>query len=260
MTTPCDRTLDLLAESTALDAEARAHLATCATCRAMAGDDEALEALVAPTSVAPPMSAALAAVIREPVAPARLRAPSVRALAAIAPAVVVVIAVVSVAIRRDFAALSWVSRWLPVLSLAVLSLVGVSVASSRGRDGLGRSHAIRIGIAAATIVAFELLSTLLGVEPLWGGELGHHLSCSLTGVLLPFALVPLTMIALRRTDAVRPAMGGAAIGAAVASVIAVIQHLECASPSRMHVAGAHGVSFIVSMAIGAWLGRRWLAP
>jgi hypothetical protein len=260
MSAACDRTLNLLAEGADLDHEARAHVAHCVNCSAMAGDDSALEALVSAAPAAPPMSAALVAIASQPVAPSRLRAPSVRTLAAIAPAVTVATAVVTIAIRRDFSSLSWASRWLPVLSLATLALTGVSLAAARGRDGLGASHRARLAVAAATILAFELLSILLGVQPLWGGTFEHHLACALSGLALPFALVPLTLFALRRTDAVRPSMTGASVGGAVAAVIAIIQHFECAAPSRFHTAFSHGFSFISATLFGAWLGRRWLAP
>ncbi len=261
MSAQCERTLDLLSDGAPLDDAAQAHVAQCARCRAMVGDDDALSAIVAePVASAPPMSAALAAVASQPVAPSRLREPSVRALAAIAPAATITVAVVSIAIRSDFTALSWLARWLPVLSLAALALVGVSFASARGRDNLGTPHRVRLAIAIATVIAFELLSISLGVAPTWGGEIEHHIACALSGSGLPLVLVPLTMFALRRTDAVRPAVSGAAIGAAVAAVIAIIQHFECAAPSRMHTALSHGVSFVMAMALGSWLGRRWLAP
>lgn len=260
MNAACDRTLDLLAEGAALDDSARAHIAHCSSCAAMAGDDDAIESLLAPAAAAPAMSATLAAVAAQPVAPSRLRSPAVRALAAIAPAVTVVTAVVAVAIRRDFSSLSWASRWMPVAALAALALTGVSVASARGRDGLGTTHATRLAIAAATVLAFELLSLTLGVEPFWGGAIEHHFACALSGLALPLVLVPLTMFALRRTDAVRPSFAGASIGGAVAAIVAIIQHLECAAPSRIHTAISHGFSFASAMLLGAWLGRRWLAP
>lgn len=260
MNAACERTLDLLSEGLALDAQAAAHARECAQCRAMTGDDEALASLVQSHATALPMSAALTAVVNAPVSPARLREPSTRALASIAPAATVVIAVVMIAIRRDFSALSWVARWLPVLSLGLLSVLGISFATVRGRDNLGTSHRARFAVAVATVVAFELLSVAVGVTPVWGGAIEHHLACALSGTALPLLLVPLTMFALRRTDAVRPALTGATVGAATAAIVALIQHFECAAPSRMHTALSHGVSFVIAMALGSWLGRRWLAP
>lgn len=260
MNAACERTLDLLVEGSALDDEARAHVAHCSHCAAMVRDDAALEAIVRAAPTPPAMSAALAEIAAQPVAPSPLRTPSVRALAAIAPAVTVAIAVVTIAIRRDFSSLSWASRWLPVLSLATLAFTGVSLAAARGHDGLGVSHRARLAIAIATIIAFELLSILLGVKPRWGGAFEHHLTCALAGLSLPLVLVPLTLFALRRTDAVRPSWTGASVGCAVAAVIAIIQHFECASPSRFHTAFSHGFSFLSATLFGAWLGRRWLAP
>ncbi|MBL8680915.1 MAG: DUF1109 family protein [Myxococcales bacterium] len=260
MSTACDRTIDLLAEGLALDAEANAHVRECEHCRALAGEDDALLAAMADNGPAPAMSSALAAVAAAPIAPVRLRAPVARAIAALAPAAVIVGVVVMVAIRRDFSTLSWMARWAPVLSLATLGVLGIVGTVYRGKDNLGASHATRIALAVTTVGVFEVLALTIGDRPLWGGEASHHIECALWGSAVPWALVPLTMLALRGLDPVRPGLTGAAVGASVAALTSVIQHFTCASPSLFHTAVSHGASFIVCTAVGAWLGRRWLAP
>lgn len=260
MSTACDRTIDLLAEGVALDAEANNHVRECASCRALAGEDDALLASMADAGPAPAMSAALASVAAAPVAPVRLRAPAVRAIAALAPAAVVAGVVVMVAIRRDFSTLSWMARWAPVLSLATLGVLGIIGAIYRGKDNLGSSNTTRIALAVTTVGVFEALSLTIGERPLWGGEASHHIECALWGSAVPWALVPLTMLSLRGMAPVRPGLAGAAVGASVAAFTSVIQHFTCASPSLFHTAFSHGMSFIVCSVVGAWLGRRWLAP
>lgn len=261
MSAACDRTVDLLSEGAELDAEAQAHLRECQACHALVGDDEALASVLATTSSpAPAMSSALEALASQPVRPSPLRAPIVRTLAALAPAVALTGGIVLVAVRRDFSTLSWMARWAPVLSLATLAVVGVALAAGRGRESLGLAPPARVAVAVATVAVFELLALTLGERPIWGGETSHHIACALSGSALPWALVPLTLLALRRTDPVRPALTGAAVGAAVAAITAIIQHLECASPSLFHTAVTHAASFVVCPILGAWLGRRWLAP
>jgi hypothetical protein len=260
VSSPCDRTIDLLAEGLALDGEANDHVRQCANCRALTGEDDALLAAMSDGSPAPPMSSALAQVASAPVSPSRLRAPVTRAIAALAPAAVVTGIVVMVAIRRDFSTLSWIARWAPALSLGVLGVLGVIVAVLRGRDNLGPAHTSRLALAVTTVGVFEVLSLTLGERPLWGGEATHHIECALWGSALPWALVPLTMLSLRGMDPVHPALTGASVGAAVAAFTAVIQHFTCPSPSVCHTAVTHGVSFVVCSLVGAWLGRRWLVP
>jgi hypothetical protein len=261
MSAACDRVLDKLSEGQDLDSADNSHVSECAQCRALTGEDAELEQLFSSHGYsAPKMSEALAAMAAQPVRPAAMRSPVVRALVAVAPGFALLVTIVLVAIRRDFSSLSWLARWAPVLSLLSLSVVGVGLASARGRDNLGPSHNVRLGIAVATVAVFELLSIALGTGPWWGGEASHHIACAVSATALPSALTPLTLLALRRTDPVRPALSGAAVGAAVAAITAVIQHLECASPSMSHVAFTHGVSFVVGASLGAWLGRRWLSP
>jgi hypothetical protein len=260
MTVSCDAVLDALSEGRPLGPPEQAHADACPRCRLLTSDDDALARLFSNVGAAPTMSPALAAVVAAPVTAVRLRHPLSRALALLAPGAIALGGVTLVAVRRDFAALSWAARWSPVLAMLSLAVVGVGLASARGRDNLGPHHGVRLAVAIATFSAFEAVSLLVGEGPLWGGEAGHHVACALSATALPAVLTPLALLALRGMDPVRPALTGASVGAAVAAFTAVIQHLECASPSLAHVAFSHGWSFLVGSTLGAALGRRWLVP
>lgn len=79
--------------------------------------------------------------------------------------------------------------------------------------------------------------------------------------LLTSAIVALgIMLPWRRTDPFNPGLTGALLGLGGGLVAAIAANVVCPCREGWHLWLAHGASLVTVVLIGAWVGRRWLAP
>jgi hypothetical protein len=89
---------------------------------------------------------------------------------------------------------------------------------------------------------------------------GGTLGCGLF-TLLSSAVVALGVILpWRRTDPFNPTLTGALLGLGGGLVAAIAMGVVCPCHEGWHLWLAHGASLVIVVLIGAWVGRRWLAP
>jgi len=68
------------------------------------------------------------------------------------------------------------------------------------------------------------------------------------------------MLPWRRTDPFNPGLTGALLGLGGGLVAAIGADIVCPCREGWHLWLAHGASLVAMVLIGAWVGRRWLAP
>jgi len=151
-----------------------------------------------------------------------------------------------------WAALGWVS--------VVSVVLGVGVARPPGKRS---AWTTRLLVATLVPLSFCVYLALATSETL---SLDHALhdrgtmGCGLY-TLLTSALVALgIMLPWRRTDPVSPALTGALLGLGGGLVAATAASVVCPCREGWHLGLAHGASLVIVVLIGAWVGRRWLAP
>ncbi|MDP3276573.1 MAG: NrsF family protein [Deltaproteobacteria bacterium] len=261
MSSLCSDTAEAIVTSAAMSPEMKAHARACDDCRAMGQLDHQLASLgeSAGTPVSLPMNGALLALTQQTIRPAR-RPLVMRWLASFAPALVVAVGARVFVPRRDLHSLSHTETWGPALGVALVSLAVAALVLARGRDSLGPSRSVRALASAVNIAGFAGFSLALVTAPFWGGSILQHVECAVFALIATLALVPAAIWPLRRLEPVHPALGGALIGTSVAALVSVAQHWSCPPPSSSHVLFAHGMSFVLSVPLGALLGRRWLTP
>lgn len=145
----------------------------------------------------------------------------------------------------------------------LIALVASVAAFSRGGSMLGRSR--RVLLAVVVLTPLALLGWKVGMSAPYPGMLAewpgrHGLRCLLLSCSL--SLVPLlgALFFLRRSDPVHPALRGMAIGAAIGSSSWVLVDLWCPVGNLSHLLLGHVAPLGLSVAIGALVGRRLLAP
>lgn len=135
--------------------------------------------------------------------------------------------------------------------------------------GVARPPGKRVGwlarLLVATLVPLSFLAWLALVSnetlPL-GRSLDDQgtLGCGLY-TLLTSAVVSLgIMLPWRRTDPLSPGLTGALLGLGGGLVAATAANVVCPCREGWHLWLAHGASLVTVVLIGAWVGRRWLAP
>ena len=127
---------------------------------------------------------------------------------------------------------------------------------------LGRPRALLVGAALATptvLFAWMLVWNLLYPETLraWAGRPGF-LCLDFTLAMGAWPLVAL-VLARRSTDPVHPRATGAALGAMVGAWAGSLIDLNCRIANPAHVALGHVLPVVILVALGAWLGTRFIA-
>lgn len=151
-----------------------------------------------------------------------------------------------------YGALGWASVLLVVL--------GIGVARPPGRRlgwGSRMLVATLVPLFFFVYLAFGARDTLPLNHAL---DDGGTLGCGLF-TLLSSAIVTLGVIApWRRTDPFNPRLTGALLGLGGGLVAAIAMGVVCPCHEGWHLWLAHGASLVAVVLIGAWVGRRWLAP
>ena len=136
----------------------------------------------------------------------------------------------------------------------------VGVAKPPGKRLGGRA---RLGIA--TLVPLLFLSYLGFVAseraPL-GQALGDSgtLACGLYALFSSAVVAAGVMLPWRRTDPFNPGLTGALLGLGAGLAAALAVGVVCPCREGWHLWLSHGVALVVVTGLGAWVGRRWLAP
>ncbi len=151
----------------------------------------------------------------------------------------------------------WVAGgWVGVVSL----VIGIGVARPPGKRS---AWLTRVLVATLVPLSFCVYLALATSETLPLDHALHDsgtLGCGMY-TLLTSALVALgVMLPWRRTDPVSPGLTGALLGLGGGLVAATAASVVCPSREGWHLWLAHGASLVVVVLIGAWVGRRWLAP
>ncbi len=146
--------------------------------------------------------------------------------------------------------------WGVVLCLVLF----VGLAKPPGKR-LGRR--MRLLIAALVPLAFfaYLGLSASGRAPL-GQALGDSdtLGCGLYALFSSALVAAGVMLPWRRTDPFNPGITGALLGLGAGLGAALAMGLVCPSREGWHLWLSHGLALIAMMGLGAWVGRRWLAP
>lgn len=92
----------------------------------------------------------------------------------------------------------------------------------------------------------------------WGG--GDHFGCLAKSTFLALLPVLALLYVERRSDPVAPSVRGLVLGALGGAVGVIPFYLECGAPSSVeHATLGHVLPVLATAAVGAFLGRRWLA-
>ena len=146
--------------------------------------------------------------------------------------------------------------WASVLCL----VLGIGVARPPGKR-VGWSA--RMLVATLVPIAFITYLALAASETLPVDHALEDRGTLACGVytLLTSAIVALgIMLPWRRTDPVSPGLTGALLGLGGGLVAAVAASVVCPCREGWHLWLAHGASLVTVVLIGAWVGRKWLAP
>lgn len=255
----CDSVRQSLELSEPLSSVQLAHAEHCASCQDEQRLHRTLAAVVAPVAKAPAMSPALAAILETPLAPVAPWSPSAKLLRAVGYCIPGVAIAATVLLRHNFMQISVTHRWLPIVSMTFTLLVGLWLTVARGSTGLGIPHGFRWPVAVGTVSYFVAMTLELTDWHAVENTGFPHVGCILIGGLVSTLGVYGVVRALKHSDFVAPAQGGALIGIAVASSAIIALHLLCSVTSMPHVLFAHGFSFVAAGAVGAHAGRKWLA-
>lgn len=142
----------------------------------------------------------------------------------------------------------------------LLAVLGLGVARPPGKRVRWQA---RLLVALLVPLSFFAYLALGANETLpVGRALGNEgtVGCGLF-TLLASAIVSLgIMLPWRRTDPVSPRLTGALLGLGGGLVAAIAMGVVCPCREGWHLWLAHGASLVSVALIGAWVGRRWLAP
>lgn len=152
-----------------------------------------------------------------------------------------------------FAALGW-----GVVHSLVLTL---GLARPPGRRG---SWVVRWALALGLPVLFFAYLTLSAQTELPFARFveadSHAPICGLFTLLFGAVAAGGTLFAWRRTDPLTPGLSGALAGLCGGLAAATGIGLGCASHEAWHLWLAHGTVLLVFVAVGWFVGRKWLAP
>jgi len=142
----------------------------------------------------------------------------------------------------------------------LLVVLGLGVARPPGKRVRWQARllvALLVPLSFLGYLAFEASETLpmdraLGNE----GTVGCGVYTLLTSAVVSLGI----MLPWRRTDPVSPGLTGALLGLGGGLVAAIAIGVVCPCREGWHLWLAHGASLVTVVLIGAWVGRRWLAP
>ncbi|MBK6687746.1 MAG: DUF1109 family protein [Deltaproteobacteria bacterium] len=151
------------------------------------------------------------------------------------------------------------TRW--AVAAAWVTLVGGLVLLARRRAA---THPLGWGTRMAGLWAPALMILAVlglhysGAGEGWGG--GNHFGCLAKSTVLALLPVLALLFVERHSDPVAPSARGLMLGT-LGGVIGVIPfYLECGAPSSVeHATFGHVLPVLAMAAVGALLGRRWLA-
>ena len=146
--------------------------------------------------------------------------------------------------------------WVCVL----FSVLGLGVARPPGKRVRWQARMLVALLVPLSFLVYLALgaSETLPVDRALGNE--GTVGCGLF-TLLTSAVVSLgIMLPWRRTDPVSPGLTGALLGLGGGLVAAIAIGVVCPCREGWHLWLAHGASLVTVVLIGAWVGRRWLAP
>jgi hypothetical protein len=133
-----------------------------------------------------------------------------------------------------------------------------------GPTALGRSRPSRLALTVvlpASLLAVSCMASILFPETLRSPDYGGHVhvECALIGSAVSVIPVATALWFLRRSDPVRPAVTGAALGAIAASWGGGIIAIQCRHPEPLHVALGHVAPIALMALVGAVVGSRLLS-
>ena len=156
--------------------------------------------------------------------------------------------------------------------LVVLTCLGWSVIASaaawigvaRGSSMLGRSTASLVALIVATPLA--LLAWKVGVTVPFGPRMlapwptRPGFLCLWLSLAMAVPLLAAFVAVRRRSDPVHPGLAGAALGVTAGVAAGTLVDLWCPVGFVPHVLLGHILPLFAVAALGAWAGRRFLAP
>jgi hypothetical protein len=146
----------------------------------------------------------------------------------------------------------------------VFAVTLTRLSSGPSRSMLGRPR--RVLLLACIVVAPLLALVALVATAVWpehtkpevGGPI--HVACGLV-TLVQAALPLVALLAPRRgSDPVHPMVTGGALGMTAGTWAAMLAQLRCPHADAVHCIAAHVLPVLVLGAVGALLGRSFLAP
>jgi hypothetical protein len=151
-----------------------------------------------------------------------------------------------------YGALGWAAVLLAVFALGILRPPG-----TRATGWIRVSVAVLVPATFLIYLAF-LASDRLPIQEALGSS--SIMACGVHTLLASAGVALGVMLPWRRTDPFNPGLTGAllALGGALAASIAM--GVVCPSREGWHLWLAHGLTLISIVLVGAWIGRRWLAP
>jgi hypothetical protein len=156
--------------------------------------------------------------------------------------------------------LSSMSVWIASATVMLWAAVG------KGRASQGRPRAWLLAVGAgAPVVIFLVMLAMATAGPASDPALiaALHRSSASCFVMTLAAAVPGVLALLyvrRRSDAVHPALHGAALGASFGAYAGVMVCFWCPDVAPLHIALGHVAPLVVLALLGGAVGRRVLAP
>jgi hypothetical protein len=133
-----------------------------------------------------------------------------------------------------------------------------------GPTALGRPRPRLLLLAfglPSSLLAVSCAASILFPETLRAPDYGSavHLACAATATVFSLAPVGIALWFFRRSDPVRPAVTGAALGAIAASWSGAVIAVQCPHPEPLHVALAHVAPIALAAIVTSLVGARVLS-
>ena len=133
-----------------------------------------------------------------------------------------------------------------------------------GPSMLGRPRPKLLQLAVGlppSLLAVSCVASIMYPETLRAPAYGWHvhLVCALMTGAMSLAPVGVALWFFRRSDPVRPAVTGAALGAIAASWGGAVIAIQCPHPEPLHVALGHVGPIALTAVVGAMIGARLLS-
>jgi len=151
-----------------------------------------------------------------------------------------------------YGALGWASVLLVVL--------GIGVARPAGKRMGWRARMLVATLVPLVFFVYLGLAAKSTLPLSHALDDGGTLGCGLFSLLSSAVVTLGVMLPWRRTDPFNPSLTGALLGLGGGLVAATAMGVVCPSHEGWHLWLAHGASLVTVVLIGAWVGRRWLAP